>query len=98
MSTWTALTPAGLRTRTGLACVRNGVQAMTTWCAGVGRLVWEKGYRDVFDAVAALRANDPQVRVVIVGPDDPDKADALPREELERARAHGVRSSGSVRT
>ena len=55
----------------------------------VGRLVREKGYLEVFEAAAALRRTYPEVRFVVVGPEEPDKAGSLTPEELERARAHG---------
>jgi glycosyltransferase involved in cell wall biosynthesis len=51
----------------------------------VGRLVAEKGYREVFEAARRLRATHRQVRFVVVGPEDLDKADAITRRELDRA-------------
>jgi glycosyltransferase involved in cell wall biosynthesis len=51
-------------------------------CGVVGRLVWEKGYREVLEAAAALRERAPNVRVVIVGPEDPDKADGVRPSDL----------------
>jgi glycosyltransferase involved in cell wall biosynthesis/ribosomal protein S18 acetylase RimI-like enzyme len=57
----------------------------------VGRLVAEKGFPELFEAVAPL--GDRYV-LVCVGPDDPDKADALPRDLIERARGNGVRFLG----
>jgi glycosyltransferase involved in cell wall biosynthesis len=63
-------------------------------CGVVGRLVWEKGYRDVFEAAARLRAHSPRVRVVVAGPRDPDKADAVDKADIEAARATGVRFLG----
>jgi glycosyltransferase involved in cell wall biosynthesis len=56
----------------------------------VGRLVVEKGYREVFQAAKQLRRTHPHVRFVIVGPADPAKADAISYEELHRAEADGV--------
>jgi glycosyltransferase involved in cell wall biosynthesis len=62
----------------------------------VGRLVAEKGYRDVFAAAALLRERCPGVRVVVVGPTDPAKADALTAADQERAtREGGVRFAGA---
>ena len=52
----------------------------------VGRLVLEKGYREVFAAAAELRARHPEVRFVIVGPTDDEKAGSIPASELESAR------------
>jgi glycosyltransferase involved in cell wall biosynthesis len=59
-------------------------------CGLVGRLVWEKGYREVFAAAARLRATLPHVRIVVVGPHDSDKPDAITAADLERARRDGV--------
>ncbi len=55
----------------------------------VGRLVAEKGYREVFDAARQLRTTHPQARIVVAGPADPDKADAITPRELERAEREG---------
>lgn len=55
-------------------------------CGAVGRLVWEKGYAEVFEAAAAVRRRLPQARFVIIGPSDPDKADGLTDADLTRAR------------
>ena len=63
-------------------------------CGVVGRLVWEKGYREVFEAAAMLRAEAPRVIVVVAGPRDPDKADAVGEAEIEAARAAGVQFLG----
>ena len=58
----------------------------TVVVGAVGRLVAEKGYPELFDAVHGLD----RVRLVVVGGDDPDKPDALDPEVVERARAAGV--------
>lgn len=57
----------------------------------VGRLVAEKGYPELFEA--ATKLGDGYV-VVVVGPDDPEKADALPPGAVENAGAAGVRFLG----
>jgi glycosyltransferase involved in cell wall biosynthesis len=54
----------------------------------VGRLVAEKGYPELFAAMAELDAN--RYRLVVAGTDDPDKPDALDRETVEAAQAAGV--------
>ena len=56
----------------------------------VGRLVWEKGYREVFDAAAQLRRTAPSARFVVVGPEDPDKSDAVPVAARAQAERLGV--------
>jgi glycosyltransferase involved in cell wall biosynthesis len=61
----------------------------------VGRLVAEKGYREVFAAAEQLRTSHPQIRFVVAGPADPDKADAITQAELDRAtEVAGVRFLG----
>jgi glycosyltransferase involved in cell wall biosynthesis len=59
-------------------------------CGLVGRLVWEKGYQEMFDAAHALRQRCPRLRIVVVGPSDPHKGDAVSAEALARAQADGV--------
>lgn len=53
----------------------------------VGRLVEEKGLLELFTAARIVRDAVPAVRFLIVGPVDPDKADALPPDA---AQQHGV--------
>lgn len=52
----------------------------------VGRLVWEKGYRELFDAAAIAYDREPSLRFVVIGPRDPDKADAVTDDEVARAQ------------
>jgi len=58
----------------------------------VGRMVVEKGFRELFEAARILRERFPDGRYVIaaVGPDDPEKADAITPEEIAAAREVGV--------
>jgi glycosyltransferase involved in cell wall biosynthesis len=60
----------------------------------IGRLVREKGYPELFEAAAELRTGAPQVRFVAVGPDEPDKADALTAGDRALAARAGVRLLG----
>lgn len=60
----------------------------------VGRLVWEKGYRELFTAAAELRSSDPAATLVVVGPHEPDKADAVDAESRTAATEAGVRFLG----
>ena len=61
----------------------------------VGRLVAEKGYREVFEVARRLRVTLPHVRFVVVGPLDPDKDDAItPAGVDEVAAAAGIRFLG----
>jgi glycosyltransferase involved in cell wall biosynthesis len=56
----------------------------------VGRLVREKGYLELFEAFRIARSRCPTLRLVVVGPSDPDKADAISAAEIARAEADGV--------
>ncbi len=71
-----------------------GADDATIVVGTVGRLVAEKGYRELFQAAETLPAS---VRVVVVGGDDPDKPDALDAEVLRRAHAAGVVQLGQRR-
>ncbi len=68
-----------------------GASEETVVVGMVSRLVAEKGYPELFEAARRL---DDRFLVVCIGPDDPDKADALPREALAAAAAVGVRFLG----
>jgi glycosyltransferase involved in cell wall biosynthesis/ribosomal protein S18 acetylase RimI-like enzyme len=50
-----------------------------------GRLVAEKGFREFFTAAREVRAAMPGVAFLVVGQGDPDKADAISSDEVERA-------------
>jgi glycosyltransferase involved in cell wall biosynthesis len=58
-------------------------------CGVVGRLVWEKGYREVFAAAERLRELAPRVKVVVVGPTEAAKGDAVDPESIARAEQAG---------
>ena len=60
----------------------------------VGRLVAEKGVPELIELAERL---DDSYLIVVVGPDDPEKDDALPREFLRRGEAAGVRFLGMRR-
>lgn len=62
----------------------------------VGRLVWEKGYREVFAAARQLAARAPHIRFAVVGPTDFDKADAITSADIADAEQCGnIRFLGS---
>jgi glycosyltransferase involved in cell wall biosynthesis len=63
-------------------------------CGAVGRLVAEKGYSELFAAAAALTTTA-HVKVVVIGPEEPDKADAVTPEELRQARSRGIQLLGA---
>ena len=57
----------------------------------VGRLVAEKGYPELFEAFRELEES---YVLVVIGPEDPDKADSVPAEMVAAARNAGVRFLG----
>jgi glycosyltransferase involved in cell wall biosynthesis len=60
----------------------------------VGRLVWEKGYAELFVAARRLLARRADVAFVVAGPFDADKGDPLTPADVEAAEAAGVRFLG----
>lgn len=62
--------------------------------AAVGRLVWEKGYRELLRAAEIVSRSLPRAHFVVIGPSDPDKPDAVSASDIERAEAAGVRFLG----
>jgi glycosyltransferase involved in cell wall biosynthesis len=66
-----------------------GVGADQVVAGVVGRLVWEKGYAELFEAAKRLRQTRPEVVVVVVGPTDPEKSGSLTQADIDRARALG---------
>jgi glycosyltransferase involved in cell wall biosynthesis len=63
-------------------------------CGTVGRLVREKGIAELLEAAHALRAGGSPTRLVVVGPADSGKADAVDEAAIEQARADGVVFAG----
>jgi glycosyltransferase involved in cell wall biosynthesis len=63
-------------------------------CGAVGRLVWEKGYRELFAAAARLQRDAPAVRIVVVGGADSHKADALGPRDIAAGQRAGVTFTG----
>lgn len=56
----------------------------------VGRLVWEKGYREFFALAEALKREDPSLVVLVVGPHEPGKRDAVPQDTIDDLSRRGV--------
>jgi glycosyltransferase involved in cell wall biosynthesis len=66
-----------------------GVKDDAIVCGAVGRLVWEKGYREVIEAARLLRDRAPHVEIVVVGPLDEAKAESVTRADIEAAESLG---------
>lgn len=64
-----------------------GIPAGQTVVGMVGRMTGEKGYREYFAAAAAVRAKDPTVTFLAIGPNEPHKPDAVTEAD---ARALGL--------
>lgn len=71
-----------------------GVGASTVLCGAVGRLVWEKGYREVFEAAEAIKRLGIDAVFVVIGPRDPEKSDGVDEKAIAAAEANGVRFLG----
>jgi glycosyltransferase involved in cell wall biosynthesis len=56
----------------------------------VGRLVWEKGYREVFTAAGLLRSARARIRWLVVGPSDRSKRDRVDERSMRQAERNGV--------
>jgi ribosomal protein S18 acetylase RimI-like enzyme len=63
-----------------------GIPAEALVVGTVGRLVAEKGYLDLFAAARRVRADEPGVRLLVVGGADPEKSDRVPEAVIERER------------
>jgi glycosyltransferase involved in cell wall biosynthesis len=75
-----------------------GIADDTIVVGAVGRLVAEKGYRELFVAARELKVTSPNVRLLVVGPTDDDKHDAISSTECaEAAAAADVRFLGERR-
>lgn len=72
------------------ARTRLGLTDADLMVLAVGRLVAEKGYPELFEAMGRLRAVEPRATLVVAGPDDPAKDDGLTPADIDRARRQGV--------
>ena len=66
-----------------------GVDADAVVVGTVARLVWQKGFHELFEATERLRDALPDVVFVVVGGSDADKADAISSEQLAAAARRG---------
>ncbi len=56
----------------------------------VGRLVYDKGFAELFEAAEQLTRAHSDMRFVVVGPRDHEQNDAIPEETLERLTRSGA--------
>ncbi|HEV3365568.1 MAG TPA: glycosyltransferase family 4 protein [Acidimicrobiia bacterium] len=71
-----------------------GVKEDQVVIGAVGRLVWEKGYAELFTAAKRLLIRRRDLVVVVAGPFDSDKGDPLTAGDIAAAEAAGVRFLG----
>lgn len=71
-----------------------GIEGDTVVVGAVGRLVWEKGYAELFDAARRILGDRADVAFVVAGPFDADKGDPLLPGDVAAAEAAGVRVLG----
>jgi glycosyltransferase involved in cell wall biosynthesis len=71
-----------------------GVDDRVVTVGAVGRLVWEKGYAELFAAARSLLARRADVAFVVAGAFDDEKGDPLTPADLAAAEAAGVRFLG----
>jgi len=69
-----------------------GIGPDTVVVGVVGRLVWEKGYRAIFEAARLL--DDSNCVFVVVGPTEPGRSGAVDTAATASAEANGVRFMG----
>lgn len=53
----------------------------------VGRLVYEKGFRELFSAATEIKRKCPAARFIVVGPEEPEQNDAIPSHVLREVAA-----------
>lgn len=89
--------PTASRARVARAIRRKLNIAPSTPVVGmVGRLVWEKGYGELFDAVRLLQSTRPGgFAVVVVGPNEAGKQGAVDQASIDAMRSQGVHFLGS---
>jgi glycosyltransferase involved in cell wall biosynthesis len=80
----------GARVDPGTVARLRGTWGGSPVVGAVGRLVAEKGYPELFDAWRHVRTAHRDAVLVVVGPEEPDKEDALEPHVIRRARDDGV--------
>ena len=60
----------------------------------IGRLVWEKGYAELFAAAARLSHQVPDALIVVAGPTEPAKRDGIDARAIAEAETAGIRFLG----
>ena len=56
----------------------------------VGRMLWDKGVGELVEAARRLKLTLPTLRILLVGPPDPENPASIPEAELRRWAEEGV--------
>src|SRR4029077_12680097 len=72
-----------------LARMEMGIADTDLVIGSVGRLVYEKGFAELFAAAAELVGRHKNWKFVIIGPTEQDKRDAVPAGQIEALRQTG---------
>jgi glycosyltransferase involved in cell wall biosynthesis len=67
-----------------------GIDQQAVVVGTVGRLVWEKGYREFFTMAETLSRCEPKVVVLAIGPHEPGKRDAVPQGVVQDLERRGI--------
>lgn len=67
-----------------------GLQHSDFVVGSVGRLVEEKGFRELFAAAETLTTRYPQLKFVVIGPRETDQNDALNNDYMDELQRRGV--------
>lgn len=71
-----------------------GATPATVVVMSVGRLVWEKGYAELFEAARLVSRAREDAMFVVAGPTEPTKADGIGDSDIEAAKRSGIRFLG----
>ena len=78
-------------TRVDRAEFTNGAIGPDDFVVGcVGRLVYDKGFRELFEAAEMLVPRFPNLKFVVVGPEESDQNDAIEPDRLEDLKQRGI--------
>jgi glycosyltransferase involved in cell wall biosynthesis len=71
-----------------------GIAEDNVVCGAIGRLVWEKGYKDLFEAARRSMRRSHHLKVVVAGPFEHEKGDLLTESDVAGAQRDGVQFLG----
>jgi glycosyltransferase involved in cell wall biosynthesis len=79
------------KTRVDRAEFTNGAIGPDDFVVGcVGRLVYDKGFRELFEAAEMLVPRFPNLKFVVIGPEESDQNDAIEPHRLKELKRRGI--------